>query len=65
MAFGDKTPILTSSFKLGWTIRFSLPRYGNTPIENTWDHFFLNGSAVSDDFMNERGEQKPIDRENL
>ena len=36
-----------------------------TPIENTWDHFFLNGPAVSNDFMNEQGEQKPIDRENL
>jgi antitoxin VapB len=22
-----------------------------TPIEHTWDHFFLNGPAVSDDFM--------------
>ncbi len=23
-----------------------------TPIEHTWDHFFLNGPVVSDDFMN-------------
>ena len=22
-----------------------------TPIEHTWDHFFLNGPEVSDDFM--------------
>jgi len=36
-----------------------------TPIENTWDHFFLNGPAVTDDFMNGHGEQKPIDRESL
>ena len=36
-----------------------------TPIENTWDNFFLNGPAVSDDFMNERGEQKPVERESL
>ena len=36
-----------------------------TPLENTWDHFFLNGPAVSDDFMNERGEQKPVEREGL
>jgi len=36
-----------------------------TPIENTWDHFFLNGPAVSNDFMNEHWEQKPIDRESL
>ena len=36
-----------------------------TPIENTWDNFFLNGPAVSDDFMNERGEQKLVERESL
>jgi antitoxin VapB len=36
-----------------------------TPLENTWDHFFLNGPAVSEDFMNERGEQKPVEREDL
>jgi len=36
-----------------------------TPIENTWDNFFLNGPAVSDDFMNERGEQKRAERESL
>ncbi|BEI36641.1 AbrB/MazE/SpoVT family DNA-binding domain-containing protein [Polynucleobacter sp. HIN7] len=23
-----------------------------TPIEHTWDNFFLNGPVVSDDFMN-------------
>ena len=23
-----------------------------SPIENTWDNFFLNGPLVSDDFMN-------------
>jgi antitoxin VapB len=36
-----------------------------TPIENTWDNFFLNGPSVSDDFMNDRGEQKPVEREDL
>jgi antitoxin VapB len=36
-----------------------------TPIENTWDNFFLNGPSVSDDFMNDRGEQKPVKREDL
>jgi antitoxin VapB len=36
-----------------------------TPLENTWDHFFLNGPAVSEDFMNERGKQKPVEREDL
>jgi len=24
-----------------------------TPLENTWDNFFLHGHAVSDDFMGE------------
>lgn len=36
-----------------------------TPIENTWDNFFLNGPAVTDDFMNERGVQKSTERESL
>ena len=36
-----------------------------TPIENTWDHFFLNGPAVTEDCMNERGVQKPVERESL
>jgi antitoxin VapB len=36
-----------------------------TPIENTWDNFFLSGPSVSDDFMNERGVQKPAEREDL
>ena len=31
-----------------------------TPIENTWDNFFLNGPEVSDDFMNERGVQNQL-----
>jgi len=36
-----------------------------TPVENTWDHFFLKGLSVTDDFMNERGIQKPVQRESL
>ena len=36
-----------------------------TPIENTWDNFFLNGPTVSDDFLNERGVQKLAEREEL
>ena len=36
-----------------------------TPIENTWDNFFLSGPSVSDDFMNERGVQKQAKREDL
>lgn len=36
-----------------------------TPLENTWDNFFLSGPSVSNDFMNGRGEQKPVKREDL
>lgn len=36
-----------------------------TPIENTWDNFFLNGPALTDDFMDERGVQKPSERESF
>jgi antitoxin VapB len=36
-----------------------------TPIENTWDNFFLNGPTVTDDFMIERAVQKPVDRESF
>jgi antitoxin VapB len=36
-----------------------------TPLENTWDNFFLSGPSVSNDFMNERGEQKPVKREDF
>ena len=36
-----------------------------TPIENTWDNFFLNGPAVSDDLMNERGLRKSAQSEEL
>ena len=36
-----------------------------TPIENTWDSFFLSGPAVTDDFLSERGVQKPVERESL
>lgn len=36
-----------------------------TPLENTWDNFFLNGPTVTDEFMNDRGVQKPANRESL
>ena len=36
-----------------------------SPIENTWDNFFLNGPEVSDDFMNERGPQNSVQRESF
>ena len=36
-----------------------------SPVDNTWDNFFLNGPKVSEDFMNERGVQKQVERESL
>ena len=36
-----------------------------TPIENTWDNFFMNGPTVTEEFLNERGVQLVSKRENL
>ena len=36
-----------------------------SPIENTWDSFFLNGPLASDDFMTERASQEQPAREEL
>ena len=36
-----------------------------SPVDHTWDSFFLNGPEVSDDFMVERAEQVQSDRESL
>lgn len=36
-----------------------------TPIESTWDSFFLSGQAVSDDFLPERASQEQSEREIL
>ena len=36
-----------------------------SPIENTWDSFFLNGTQVSDDFMVERASQHQDERESF
>ena len=36
-----------------------------TPLENTWDSFFLSDSPVSDDFLDERASQTQPDRESL
>ena len=36
-----------------------------TPIENTWDNFFMNGPSVTDEFLNERGVQLVSKRESL
>jgi len=34
-----------------------------SPIENTWDSFFITENSVSDDFMCERPSQKQSERE--
>lgn len=35
------------------------------PLSQTWDSFFLNGPAVSEDFMQERAPQTQPDRESF
>jgi antitoxin VapB len=35
------------------------------PVGETWDNFFLNGPAVSDDFLPERASQHQPEREIL
>jgi antitoxin VapB len=34
-----------------------------SPVENTWDSFFLSKEKVTDDFMAERASQEQQDRE--
>ena len=36
-----------------------------TPIENTWDSFFLESPTVPEDFLPERASQEQADREAL
>ncbi|MCK5663960.1 MAG: AbrB/MazE/SpoVT family DNA-binding domain-containing protein, partial [Thiotrichaceae bacterium] len=36
-----------------------------TPVENTWDSFFLSEDWVSDDFMSERASQEQSERESF
>lgn len=36
-----------------------------TPFANTWDSFFLQGTAVTDDFMTERASQEQQERESF
>jgi len=36
-----------------------------SPIENTWDSFFLSEDRVSEDFMAERAPQEQPEREAL
>lgn len=34
-----------------------------SPVENTWDSFFLSDDGVTDDFMQERASQEQPERE--
>ena len=36
-----------------------------SPVENTWDSFFLASESVSDDFMEERADQHQQERESF
>ena len=36
-----------------------------SPVDHTWDSFFLNGPKVSEDFMVERARQVQSERESL
>lgn len=36
-----------------------------SPVENTWDSFFLSGQGVSEDFMTERASQQQAEREDF
>ena len=36
-----------------------------SPLENTWDSFFLNAPQASDDFMPERASQEQSERESF
>ncbi|MFT4765356.1 MAG: antitoxin VapB [Oleispira sp.] len=35
------------------------------PAEHSWDSFFLGGASVTEDFMSERAEQIPTERESF
>lgn len=47
------------------TVRVSGKERILTPVESTWDSFFLDGPAVSDDFLSERADQHQEPRESL
>ncbi len=36
-----------------------------SPVENTWDSFFLSKDGVTDDFMKERASQEQSERESF
>ena len=49
------------------TLDFRLPLDERiiTPLDQTWDSFFLGGPKVSDDFLSERAGQHQPEREAL
>jgi len=36
-----------------------------SPVNKTWDSFFLSDEIVTDDFLPERASQEQVERENL
>jgi len=36
-----------------------------SPVDSTWDSFFLSGSQVSEDFIPERASQEQSERESF
>ncbi len=36
-----------------------------SPVANTWDSFFLQGTPITDDFMTERANQEQQERESF
>lgn len=36
-----------------------------SPVENTWDNFFLSEDSVTDDFLQERASQDQSERESF
>jgi antitoxin VapB len=36
-----------------------------SPAEHSWDSFFLGGASITEDFMSERAEQIPTERESF
>ncbi len=36
-----------------------------SPVENTWDSFFLSNDGVTDDFMHDRASQEQPERESF
>ncbi|HDN2510477.1 type II toxin-antitoxin system VapB family antitoxin [Providencia vermicola] len=36
-----------------------------TPVQNSWDSFFLSEPAITDDFLSSRAEQVPTQRESF